>query len=59
MWDVPFAHETQQVSIGGDVVESVVMHSDVRNVAGHLSNDASPSSFKKSIVTGRFELQQR
>src|SRR3989454_12430808 len=53
------AHQAKQIAIGGDVIEAVIVHADVRHVRGHALNRVAPPDFKETLVAGRIELQQR
>ena len=57
--DLPFAHQPQKISIRGNVVESVIVHTDVRDMRGHPFNGAAPANFQETLVAHRVELQQR
>src|ERR1051325_6500385 len=58
-WNFSLPHQPPQISVGGDIVEPVVVHAQVRDMRGHPLNRVAPSEFEKSIVSGRVELQQR
>jgi len=53
-----FMPEPQQVAIGGDVIEPVVVHSNVGHVRGHLAEGAGPAQFQEAFVAGGIELQK-
>ena len=57
--DCSLVHHAKQVAIGGNVVETVVVHADVRDVRGHAFDRVAPAEFQKPLLAGRVELQQR
>ena len=57
--DLALAHQPPQVPVGGDVVEAVIVHADVRHVRGHELDGLAPPDFQEALLAGGIELQQR
>ena len=57
--DAPLTDEPAQVAVRADVVEAVVVHPDVADVARHHGAGALPAELEEALVAGRVELQQR
>jgi hypothetical protein len=52
-----FAEESEEVAVGGDIVEAVVVDADVRDMRGHALDGVAASEFEELIVAGGVELQ--
>ena len=50
-------HETEKISVGGNVVESMIMHADVGDVVGHAPAGAGTSELEEFFVAGGVVLQ--
>jgi hypothetical protein len=49
-------HETQEVAVGADVVEAVVVDADVGDVGGHEVDGVAAGDVEEGFVAGEFEL---
>src|SRR5438876_7638782 len=54
-----FAHQAEQIAEGGDIVESVIVDADVREVGRHALEGVAPADFQERFLAGGIELQQR
>ena len=57
--DAPFAQQPPEVAVGADVVEAVVVHADVGDVAAITVARALAAELEEALVAGGVELQQR
>jgi hypothetical protein len=53
------AHQAQQIAVGADVVESVVVDADVGDVRGHPINRVPAADIEEGFVARDFELVNR
>ena len=51
-------HQTAQIAIGGDVVEAVIVHSDVSQVFRHVTDDMPPGRGELILIAGHIEAEQ-
>src|SRR4051812_36441546 len=52
-----FVHQAQQIAIGADVVEAMIVHADMRNMGGHVSHRMLPTFLKEALVARGIELK--
>src|SRR5581483_4102211 len=52
------ADQPPQIAVRGDVIESVIMDADVRQMRGHSFDCPAPAKLQKAFLAGRIELQQ-
>ncbi len=57
--DPAFARETPERAVGADVVESVVVHADMRQMRRHALDRPRAAEIEERAVAGGVELQQR
>ena len=55
--NLPLAHQTQQIAVGGQVVEPVVVHADGRDLRGHPLHRFAPADLQETFVGRGVELQ--
>lgn len=55
--DAAFEHEAAEVSVGGEVVEAVVVDADVGDVGGHVADGVVASAFEAFLVVGCIEVE--
>ena len=55
--DFTFIHQTQEIAVGADVVETVVVYADVADVGGHFSEGLLFGPFQNGLVACGFKLQ--
>ncbi len=55
--DAALAHQAQQVAVGRDVVEPVVVHADVRDMRRHVPPRALAPDVEEPLVTRGIELK--
>ena len=55
--DAAFVQQAEQIAVGGDVVEAVVMHAGVRDVAGHQFDGLAASDVEEARVARGVELK--
>src|SRR5262249_7179452 len=58
MGNSALGHEPAQVAVGGDVVETMIVHADMGDVDGHVLEDPAPAQFQEARLSGRLELQK-
>src|SRR5687768_17469492 len=56
--DLPFAHEPPKIAIGGNVVEPMIVHAEMRDMRSHALNRVVTSDFEESGVASDIELQK-
>src|ERR1051326_758204 len=56
--DFALAHESPEISVGGNVIKSVVMHANVGDVRSHSLNRLPSAKFQELLLSGGIELQQ-
>src|SRR5688572_7704995 len=54
-----FAHQPPPISIGGNIIEAMVVHPNVRNVARHELDRAVPPHIEERFFACRIVLQKR
>ena len=59
LWNYTFPHEATEIAVGGDVVEPVVMHTDVCDMGCHLFNRVPSADLKELLITGGIKLENR
>jgi len=47
---IALAHQPQEIAVSGNVIEPVVVHTDVRDVRRHAVNRSAPANLKKSLA---------
>ena len=57
--DSPLVHQPKQIAEGGNVVEAVVVHADMRDMLGHVFARSFAADGEKPSVAGGVKLQQR
>ena len=57
--DLPLAPEPPQVAVGADVVETVIVHTDMGEMRRHPQQRALLAQIKEVMLTGGIELQER
>ena len=55
----PRTRQPPEIAVGADVVESVVVDADVREVGRHAVERPRPSQFQERALAGRVELHER
>ena len=55
--NLPLAHQAQQIAVGGQVVEPVVVHADGRDLRGHPLHRFAPADLQETFVGRGVELQ--
>jgi hypothetical protein len=56
--ELALALEAQPVAVGGEVVEAVVVHADVRHVRGHAIDGEFRGGVGETLFAGGVELQE-
>jgi hypothetical protein len=54
-----FAHEAEEIAVGADVVEAVVVDADVGDVGRHEVDGVAAADVEEGFVAGDFELVER
>src|SRR4051794_9167151 len=52
-----FVHQAQQVAVGADVIKTMVVYPDVRDMWRHELDSVLAPSSQMRLITGRIELQ--
>src|SRR5881409_25652 len=55
--EAAFPNQTQQIAVSRDVVETVIMHADVRDVRSHALEGAGTAELKETFLAGGIELK--
>src|SRR5690349_1207998 len=54
-----FVDKPQQVSVGADVIEAMIVNADVREMGSHHAERSLTAKFEKTVIAGRIKLQER
>ncbi len=57
--DAPLRHQAQQVAVGGDLIEAVVVDAEMGDVRRHVAPRAGHPQCEEALLAGRIELQDR
>ena len=58
MGNTAFQHQTPQIAVCADIVEPMVVDSDVRHVRSHLPHGLAATDFEKPLIIGAVKLEQ-
>src|SRR5207244_5936505 len=54
-----FPHEPPKIAVGGDVVETVIVDADVRDVGGHALDGSFAPQLQEALLACGVKLEQR
>src|SRR5438552_2203841 len=55
----PFPHQAPKISVSGDIIESMIVYSDVGHVRCHALDRPVPANFQEALFSRGIELEQR